>query len=323
MKRLLAFVLSLLLFLSFTSCADDKPLSRTVTALDTVCTISLYDGKDEIALDGAIHELRWYEDKWSRTKAGSDVSKLNAANGEETTVHSATYELLKAAQEYSVLTNGAFDITTAPLTDLWKTAQQNGTPPDEAALKAACETAGSTALTFGDIGVVTLASGSAIDLGGIAKGAIADRLVTLIKAGGCTSALVDLGGNIVALGSKPNGEPFHIGIADPQNEEKLIATVAVSDCAVVTSGSYQRGYEIAGKWYSHILDPKTGLPVENDLVSVTIIAPLAAEADVLSTACFVMGYEKASAFLEAFDDIEAVFVKTDGSVVTTDGVMLV
>ncbi len=321
MKRLFSFAISLLLLFSLTSCAADKPLSRTVTALDTVCTISLYDGKDEIALDGAIHELRWYEEQWSRTK-GVEVIKLNAANGEETTVSSATYQLLLAAQHYSRATDGAFDITTAPLTDLWQAAQDNNVLPTKDELTQACATVGADKMQFGEY-TVTLAKGTKIDLGGIAKGAIADEVAGILREGGCSSALIDLGGNIVALGAKPNGEPFHIGIADPRNEEALIATVAVRDCAVVTSGSYQRGYEIAGKRYSHILDPKTGYPVDNDLASVTIIAPLALDADVLSTACFVMGYEKARAFLDTYEDVEAVFVKTDGSVIATDGVDLV
>ncbi len=322
MKRLFSFVLSLLLLFSLTSCAADKPLSRTVTALDTVCTISLYGENEESTLDAVCAMIQEYEQRWSRTIPNSEVSVLNAANGAQTAVSTATVELLQTAQFYSIATEGAFDITTAPLTDLWKAAEQSGTLPDEAALSAACATTGAYRMQFG-VDTATLERGTSIDLGGIAKGAIADKVSEALKAGGCSSALIDLGGNIVALGSKPNGEPFHIGIADPQKEEALIATVAVSDRAVVTSGSYQRGYEIAGEWYSHILDPKTGYPVENDLASVTILAPLALDADVLSTACFVMGYEKASTFLDTYDDIEAVFVKADGSVVATDGVDLV
>lgn len=322
MKRILCIGLVLVMTVLLSACAEETPLSRTEMALDTVCSISLYDGKEETRLDASFSLIREYESKWSRTKAGSDVTTLNTANGVPTTVSVDTLALLQTAQFYTVLTDGAFDITTAPLTDLWKQAETADTLPDAAALQAACRHTGAEKLIIGS-DTVALTDGAQIDLGGIAKGQIADQVANELKLGGCTSAVIDLGGNIVALGSKPNGEPFHIGITDPQNSDQLIATVAVSDRAVVTSGAYQRGFDIGGVHYSHILDPRTGQPVHNDLLSVTIIAPLAVDADVLSTACFVMGYEQASALLTRLDDIEAVFVRADGSVVTTGGVELV
>ncbi len=319
MKRLVSWIAVLSAVLMMTSCAEEKPLSRTVTALDTVCTISLYDGKEEIALDASVHLLREGEERWSRTKAGSMISKLNAANGAQTTVDTLTYQLLQTAQEYSLATDGAFDVTLGALTDLWTAAEERGSVPTNEELTAALFASGSYKMILGD-GTVTLMEGVRLDLGGIAKGAIADDVAQGLRLGGCTSALLDFGGNIVAIGSKPDGSPFHVGIADPKNPDNLVGTIAVHDRAVVTSGSYERGYMIDDVWYSHILNPKTGYPVENDLLSVTILAPNALDADVLSTACFVMGFDRAQAFLQSYEDVDAVFVKADGTVVATDGV---
>lgn len=322
MKRLICLVFAVLTVVSFSSCTDSEPLTRTVAALDTVCSVALYDTKEDALLDAACKTIQEYEQLWSRTVPDSDIARLNAAKGKETAVSADTTELFQIAQFYSLATEGAFDITTAALTDLWKAADENDVLPAPTELTAACQTTGAYKLQFG-IDTVTAEKGTTVDVGGIAKGAVADKVAEILSEQGCTSAVIDLGGNIVALGTKPDGKPFHIGIADPNNPEALIATVAVSDRAVVTSGSYQRGYEIGGKRYSHILDPETGQPVENDLASVTILAPHAVDADVLSTACFVMGYEKANAFLAAYEDMEAVFVMTDGTVVATDGVELV
>ncbi len=321
MKRKICAVLAALILMLCSSCTDAPALTRTVTALDTVCSVSLYDGGQTLA-DASVQWLYEYEALWSRTVPSSDVAKLNSANGTPIAVQAQTYALLKSAQQYTALTDGAFDITTASLTDLWKASEQADVLPDEAALAAACQTVGGDKITFQEQ-TVSLANGTSIDPGGIAKGAIADRVAERLREGGCTSAILDFGGNIVALGAKPNGEPFQIGIADPRDSEQLIATVAVRDRAVVTSGSYERGYTIAGHRYSHILDPQTGYPVQNDLLSVTIITSSAMQADALSTACFVMGYETAQTLIASLDGVEAVFVKADGTVIATADVVLV
>jgi len=316
MKRLMAWLLLACLLLG--GCGDTPiPLKKTTFALDTVCTITLYDG-ESATLDDCIRHLATREQLWSKTIDTSDVARLNADG--TATVNDETAVLLKTALEMKTLTDGAFDITTASLTDVWKAAQEANALPEEKVLTAAL------ALVGGEVTVdgreVTLPRGASIDLGGIAKGHIADELADLIRENGTTSAVIDLGGNIVAVGSRPDGKPFDIGIAHPQKENALAATVAVTDMAVVTSGSYERGFTIGGRMYSHIIDPKTGHPVDNDLASVTVIAPKAATADALATACFVSGYDKAQMILSRFEETEAVFVLRDGTVKTTDGVDL-
>ena len=307
------------LFLS--GCTALEPLTRTAVCLDTTVSITLYDAQSGELLDDCISLIKEREALWSRTVDTSDIARLNAANGEPVTVSEETAELLRTAQTYAALTDGAFDITIAPLTDLWETAEKSGVLPTSDALASALAAVGAQAMTVDD-DTVTLSENAAVDLGGIAKGQIADELSALLAARGCQSALIDLGGNIFAHGSRPDGKPFRIGILDPRDGESVIAAVEVSDGSVVTSGSYERCYTVAGERFSHILDPKTGRPVQNDLLSVTILSPRSLDGDALSTACFVMGSERAQAFLSQYKDVEAVFVTADGSVLTTDGVNL-
>lgn len=298
---------------------QEKPLTRTVMAMDTVMTLSLYDIRDEAVLDACTALIEKRESQWSRTPADSDIARANAADGQPTEVDASTVQLLESALAYTRLTDGAFDVTTAVLSDLWKQAQAADTLPETAQREEALAKTGADKVVL-DNTTVTLTGGAQLDLGAIAKGQLADELSALLTRKGCHSALIDLGGNIYAHGTKTDGSPFTVGIAHPHKDNALAATVAVSDMAVVTSGSYERGYTVNGKRYSHILDPATGLPVENDLASVTILTASACTADVLSTACFVMGYDAARVFVDSTEGVEAVFVLTDGTVVMTDGV---
>ncbi len=317
MKRPVTVLLCIVLLIAILGGCAARPLTQTDFLLDTTCSITVYDPADETALLLATDRVASDEQRWSRTIDSSDIALLN--RGDLQTVSDDTAALLRTALDWSARTDGAFDITTAPLTDLWKAAEEQGHPPSQADIADTLTRVGFDHVTL-DGNAVTLQNGTMIDLGAIAKGAIADRAAAVLRRQGCHSALIDLGGNIVAVGEKPDGSPFTVGIADPQSPDKLVATVLVTDGAVVTSGSYERGYRIGGIWYSHILDPKTGVPVQNDLLSVTVLAPRATDADALSTACFVMGYEKARAFVDALDSVEAVFVTTDGAVQATAGV---
>lgn len=321
MRRLAAVAMAGVLCLClFTGCGE-TPLTRQTLALDTVCNVTVYEERDAALIDKAIAHLTAREALWSKTVETSDVARLNRADGQPVTVDPVTAALLQTAVDVTA-DFGGFDVTTAAVTDVWKDAEQRGTLPAEETLKAALATVGADRLVI-DGDTVTLRQGTRIDLGGIAKGQIADELAALLRDGGCDSAMIDLGGNIVAVGAHADGTPFTVGIADPTRENALIATVVVRDAAVVTSGSYERGYTIGGKRYSHILDPASGMPVDNDLASVTVIAASACEADALATACFVKGYKASRALIDSLDGVEAVFVLGDGKVIATAGVTLV
>lgn len=315
MKRVVALLCVSVLFLVGTACRA-QPLSQSAVLLDTTCKITLYDG-DEALLDTCFARIAADEQRWSKTITTNEVSRLNCDGA--AAVSEDTAALLTEALTYSTLSNGAFDITAAPLTALWEKAEAQNALPTATALTATLACVGYTHLTV-DGTTATLTGGAQIDLGAIAKGAIADRAAAYLRENGCTSALVDLGGNIVAVGSKTGGEPFTVGIADPHDPDALLMTVKAADLAVVTSGSYERGYTIGDKRYSHILDPHTGQPVENDLASVTILCPSATKADALATACFVMGYDRAATLIAAESDTDAVFAMADGRVIATEGV---
>ncbi len=312
LKRLGLVLLAVCLL--FTACSP-TPLTETRLLLDTACTITLYDGDDAL-LNACFERITEDEARWSKTVENSDVAVLNRDG--EAVVSEDTAALISQAITYSDLSSGAFDITAASLTALWQRAEEQGALPTPDEIADAVASVGYDRLTVNGA-TVTVPNGTQIDLGAIAKGAIADRAAAFLRENGCQCALIDLGGNIVAVGSK-NGTPFSVGIADPRDPNALLTTVEVTDLAVVTSGSYERGFTVGGKRYSHILDPHTGYPVENDLASVTILCASATKADALTTACFVLGYEKAVALVENDPDIEAVFCLTDGTVIITDGV---
>lgn len=311
-KRGIWCVLLCLLLLG--GCAAPTPLVRDTVAMDTVISISLYDNQDEALIAACFDRLAEYEALFSRTDPESEVARLNAA-GEAMTLSTDTRELLALGKAFSERTNGAFDITIAPVSALWDFS--SGTLPDAAALANAAARVDWRALDVTETGA-TLQNGAAVDLGGIAKGYAADRLAEYLRAEGVTSALLDLGGNVYALGDK-NGKPFSVGIRDPQNEASLAAVVRVRDKSVVTSGVYERGFTKDGVRYHHLLDPKTGYPVQNGLASVTIVSERSVEADALSTACFVLGLQDGLALVEATDGVEALFIAADGSLIASSG----
>jgi len=292
-----------------------------VFCLDTICTVSLYDGGDQSVLDGALALCEYYEGLLSRTVSTSDISRINSANGAPVEVSDETAELLGMAVYYSELSGGLFDCTIGACSALWDFRTEEPSLPDSGALSAAVSTVGWKNLLI-DGSTVTLTNpDTRLDLGAIAKGYIADRVADYLAANGVTSAIIDLGGNIVTMGEKEGGLPWRVGIRRPfAASAAIIGTVGVRSASVVTSGIYERGFEHVGVWYHHILDPRTGMPAHTGLEAVTIISPLSADGDALSTVCFLLGEERAQQLVESLPDTEAIFVNTDGSVTHTSGI---
>ena len=282
--------------------------------LDTVITISGYADKE--ILEGAVALCGEYEKVFSRTVEGSDVWRINHAEGSPVRVCGDTAELLTIALNICEKSGGALDITIAPASDLWDFKADEPEIPDSGELSSAAELVDYTKLKLeGDM--VTLPAGMAIDLGAVAKGYIADKAAEYLKEKGVESAILNLGGNVVALGGKPDGREWSIGIQDPEEENGRVGySVLVADESVVTSGIYQRGFDKDGVRYHHILDRATGWPVQNGLASVTIIADSSAMADAMSTACFVLGRDMGMSFAEEMG-VQAVFIGTDGKVSCT------
>ena len=282
--------------------------------LDTVITISGYADKE--ILEEAAALCGEYERVFSRTVEGSDVWRINHAKGSPVRVCDDTAELLAMALDICEKSGGALDITIAPASELWDFKSGEPQIPDMDRLARAAELVNYTRLKL-EGGVVTLPVGMAIDLGAVAKGYIADRAAEYLRGRGVESAVLNLGGNVVALGGKPDGSKWSIGIQDPEEENGRAGySVLVADESVVTSGIYQRGFDRDGVRYHHILDSETGRPVQNGLASVSVIADSSALADAMSTACFALGRERGLGFAQEMG-VQAVFIDTDGRVSCT------
>ncbi len=316
-KTTVAVLILLLLFAAGTLFGCEKKtvsVSKTGFFLDTVVSITLYGTENNAPLEECFSRLASYEKLLSRTQKDSDVWKINHSGGNPVEISQETSILLEKALSYCRLSDGAFDITIAPVLTLWNfdADQKTGTVPDENDLSDALSHVGYKNIQLNGTTVTLLDPDTSIDLGGIAKGYIADLLKEYLISSGYTSGIIDLGGNILTIGSKPHGQDFRIGIRTPTPDAtQPLTTISCHDASVVTSGTYERYFIENGKHYHHILSPFDGYPVENGLASVTILSEHSVDGDALSTACFVLGPEKGMALIESLDGIEALFV-TDG-----------
>ncbi|MDD3404343.1 MAG: FAD:protein FMN transferase [Hespellia sp.] len=305
--------LTVMLLISLCSCsaADNEPISTTALLFDTVITIELYDTKDTAILDDCIALCRHYEDTLSRTIETSEVSQINNAKGAPVTVSDDTIELIQKGLDYGTISNGNFDITIAPLSILWDFKNNTGVVPDAAAIEEAKSHVNYKNVLI-DGNTVTLTDpDAAIDLGGIAKGYIADKLKTLLESKDIQHGIISLGGNILTIGSKTDGTAYHIGIQKPFEENAAITSVDVKDQSVVSSGVYERYFTVNDQLYHHILNPFTGYPYDNHLLGVTIISDASVDGDALSTTCFALGLENGMKLIKSMDGVEALFITDD------------
>lgn len=316
MKRLICALLSAAL-LCLSGCgAAEQPEQLSLFAMDTYMTLAAYGDKAQEALSACGQELNRLEQQLSRTREDSPVSELN--RGGSAQVSDETMELLTAALTYSELTGGAFDMTIAPLVSLWNITGDEPYLPAQTEIDALLPLVGAEHVHL-DGDTVTLDTGCAIDLGGIAKGYASDRMADIFAEYGVDSALVSLGGNVYARGAKPGGQAWTVAIQHPENGG-YAAALALTDAFAVTSGGYQRYFTGPdGTVYQHILDPKTGWPVQGDLLSVTIVADSGTLADAYSTALYVMGAEAAQDFWRQEGGFDMVLITTDGRLLYTPG----
>ncbi|MEF9941091.1 MAG: FAD:protein FMN transferase [Lachnospiraceae bacterium] len=310
MKICLFFLLSL----SLCSCSapTKEPLSKTDMFFDTVITIQLYDTSDTALLEQCFQLCKTYENKFSRTIETSEISRINHANGSPVTVSDETIELLQQGLRYCELSNGAFDITIAPVSTLWDFKSKKDIVPTPDAVASAISHVDYHNILIDGQTVTLTDPQAAIDLGGIAKGYIADKLKEYLVKNGVKHGLINLGGNVLTIGTKLDGSDFTIGIQKPFDEQnKPITSVNVNDKSVVSSGVYERYFKIDNKLYHHILDTGTGYPIENHLLGVTIISDASVDGDGLSTTCFALGLEKGMEYINSQKDLQAIFITDD------------
>lgn len=301
--------------------------TRAFTAMSTGMTLTVHatdQAAAEEAADACRQRVRELDEQLSPDGDDSELARANAANGAPMAVSASTLALVDAALDAARETDGAFDPTVYPLTDAWGFTDGEHRVPASDELSALLARVGYAAVQVdAAAGTLMLSGGAQIDVGGVAKGFAADELSALLRERGVDSALFDLGGNVTALGAKPDGSPWKVGIADPSAPDRLAGTLAAQGVTVSTSGAYQRFFDEDGTRYHHLLDPATGYPAASDLASVSVIGPNGARCDALSTACYVLGLDAALDLWRATDGegaFDLVLIASDGSVHVTEGV---
>jgi thiamine biosynthesis lipoprotein len=291
--------------------------------LGTVCTVTLFEKGYGSIYNEIFSGAREIENLMSLNIPSSDVSRAKAAAGiAPVQVHNDVFKVIERALYFAEISGGAFDPSVGPLVSLWGINEDSPNVPSREEIDAVLSLVDwrNVELDADSQTVFLKHTGMALDLGAIAKGYAADRAAEIAKKAGVKRAIIDFGGNIVILGEREDKRPWRVGIQDPNGERgEYIGVVPVSQLtygqvSVVTSGVYERFFEKDGKTYHHIFSPAHGYPADNELTSVTIIAPNSMDADALSTAVFVMGYEKGKALIDTMPEAEAVFVMRDNSV---------
>ncbi|HSG28632.1 MAG TPA: FAD:protein FMN transferase [Candidatus Krumholzibacterium sp.] len=305
------------------SCSsEEKPCVKETFVMGTRCVITIYGMEQERAsgiAGEAFHELHRLESMMSNWIGDSELSRLNAAVGPApVSVSPELFEIIELSLRYSSLTGGAFDATARPIVRLWGFQRSEGEPgpgdiPTDGEIAAALGLCGYSRVKLdAEALTVTLPEGMQIDLAGIGKGYGVDRCVKILREGGVTSALVNLSGNMYAIGTPPGREGWSIGLRDPHGGNGIVGRFRITDEAVATSGNYENFVVIGDRRYGHIVDPRTGTTVDH-LLSVTIVAPSAVEADALSTGFFVLGPRASREVADSLPGVRAAFALEDDS----------
>jgi thiamine biosynthesis lipoprotein len=315
-----------ILCLILSGCTRPVSYSKAVMIMDTLVRITVADHMDtgsmERAYDSAVDRMRTLAARFDYFNPGSELSRMNALKrGESLRVSDEMAALLDMSQALSDKTGGAFDVTVAPLADLWLLPRDGAHRlPDESEVERALDRVGPGAWSVdGRRNTVTAEKyGARINLGGVAKGFIVDRAIEVLASAGVTNALIDAGGDLYCMGNG-TGRGWRIGIRDPRHRQRIIATLYLSGRAIATSGGYERSITVGTRTITHVIDPRTGYPVENPLKSVTVIENSCARADALATALYVMSPEEGRAVIESIEGAECIIIDGDDRVYASSG----
>lgn len=334
MKRNLLLLLSLVLFgCSATPPKEQKQalaiektaVVRSESLLHTAVQLSVYHKGQEKALDEAVAYMQEMEKLLSTNLENSDVYRVNQAAGKEAVkVDARTFNVVQKAVEMSKISDGKFDVTIGAITNLWRIGDiQHQNKPEDAKIKANLPLINYKDITLDSANqtIKLEKQGMVMELGGISKGFIADEVKSIFEKHGITTAIINLGGNVVVMGTSPNNaEGWKVGVQDPDEVRgTVIGSVSVKNTSVVTSGIYERYVEVDGVKYHHIMNPKTGYPLENNISGVTVITSQSIKADGYSTVLFLMGIEEALAYVNKQDDLEVIFIDKDKGVHLSNG----
>ena len=321
------FSLLLSLCLLCTGCESaQETVSDTRFMLDTTCTITIYGQQDNTLLDQAFDLIAEYESLLSRTIEGSDVWRINHAQGQPVEVDNRTARLIEKGIYYGDLSHGLFDITIGRLSALWDFGN-NSSVPDAEEIQAALDTVDYRKICV-EGNTVSLDDAQAmLDLGGIAKGYIADEVASFLLEQEVAAAVINLGGNVVLVGTKPDASAWNIGLEQAFSHHTAIIGVlsfsppadASTYTSIVTSGIYERNFTVDGQLYHHILDPRSGYPADTDICAVTVVSSSSAEGDALSTICLLLGMEEGTELLASLDSVSGAVWQDSTETIHTSG----
>ena len=287
--------------------------------MDTYMTFTAYGMDAEAAVLAAEDKIRELEALWSVTDENSDIYAVNPSAGQTVTIDQKTAELVSFALDMAEKTNGVLEPTIYPVLTAWGFTTGENRIPTEIELAGLLDKVGYEKVKLNENQIQT-EPGSMIDMGAVGKGYAGDEAAQVLRERGITAALLDIGGNIQAIGTKPDGSDWRVGLKDPFSGN-VLGIFQISDMAVVTSGNYERFFVgDDGKTYGHIVDPATGRPVENGIASVSVIASEGKLCDALSTALFVMGLEQAKEYWRQHKDYEMILIMEDGNIYLTEGI---
>lgn len=338
-KKLASLLIVMLTTGLLTACTSNNPTTTNPNsnaapqaaeldgfAMGTVISQKIYGDNGQDVADQTMKKITEMEKllTFNSDVPEGDVYNINHNAGiKNVEVDPMTVKILKKAQEVAKLSGGAFDVTVGPVVKDWGIGTKPDYIPSQEELKGLLSFVNYQDLYVDDHSAGLKRAGQMIDLGGIAKGYAGDVAIDIYKQNGVKSGFISLGGNVVTLGTKPDGNPWSVGIRNPrqvgEQSGQIVGFIKVADKAVVTAGDDQRYFEKDGVRYHHILDPHTGYPAKSDLMSVTLVTDSSLDADAIDTAVFILGLEKGKKLLEEIGGIEAVFITTDKKVYVTDG----
>ncbi len=324
MKRNLVYII-ILLFILLTGCTlSSKPISKTNIIMGTIVDITIYNPVKEKVFESAFNRLKEIEAKMSINLEKSEAIEINKNAGKSgVKVSEDTFYVIKKGLYYSNLSKGKFDITIGPLVKLWGIGSENAKVPHSEEINKTLKLINYNDLFLNENEkkIILNKENMMLDLGAIAKGYAADEVVKVLKEEGIKNAIISIGGNVMTLGENPNGHLWQIGIQDPLSTRgNYVGILKAKDLSIVSSGIYERFLEVDNKKYHHILDTKTGYPVENNLLSVTIINKSSIDGDSLSTTAFAMGLKEGFNLIQSMQNTDAVFITKDKKVYITKGI---
>lgn len=327
-KKYIAILLAVVMVITFTACQnkrenETRQKDATTFLMGTVVQMKVYGSNAQEIINNSFARLKEIENEMSTTIVSSEISKINSHSGENVKVNADTYRVIKKAVKYAALTNGRFDPSVGPLVKLWGIGTEDARVPAQDEIKEVLKLVNYQWVVLDDeqMTVRLEKQGMSLDLGAIAKGYAADELRKIVKSFRVDSAYVNLGGNVLVIGGKPDGTSWKVGIQDPRhNRGNVMASIDVRDKTLVTSGNYERYFEKDGVIYHHILDPNTGYPADSGLLSCTIITNDSFDADALSTSVFILGPVKGLELVEETDGVEAMLITKDLRIILSSGI---